>query len=121
MFKKIARLLDHWISPPIKGEMYSGDALYFMVGKPTEQILHKMRTRNGDTLWDLDLGEDSYRLTIESVQPTYYVCRSQVLARKCTDPSWREWLGRGTPRRIKKDSFDDMVKQGILVRVPKGR
>jgi hypothetical protein len=104
-------------TPPKKGDIYIGDNFDFLIGKPMEQILHGLRNRNGDPIYDPAIGIDSYKVTIIRDSMPYYVleCHSLVYATGSKSGSTEfKWLKRNQDRRIMKDLFQDMILEGRL-------
>lgn len=107
LFKAI--LLD--LNPPKMGDVYIGDPLYFILGRPVEHVLHGLTNISGASLWKPFPGNECYRLKIESVSSPYFICNAEAL---CTDGEVSNWRSRSQPRRIDKFKFKRMIVDGIL-------
>lgn len=113
MIRKLIRKIKLYFNPPMPGDVYYGDPFDFIVGSTIEHILHKMKNKEGDSLYDVIPSDFTYRLTIESDSTPYYKCKAEVLAQNCSDNK-KEWLTRVQPRRIWKNVFERMIVDGRL-------
>lgn len=97
--------------PEVKvGDIYWADAWEFVGGKPIEHVLHGLRYKNGEVAFDPIYGDSSYRMKINSVQPSYYVIQCEVLAADVHERSEKHWFFRCQPRRINRQIFHDMIR-----------
>lgn len=104
------------LNPPKVGDTYLDDAMYNVIGRPVEKVLHGMKAINGDMLYEPMVGEGSYKLTIDSDSMPYYICSAQVLVK---DSFGFKWLKRSQPRRILKKNFIDMIIDGRITKEDK--
>src|SRR5581483_11712028 len=109
MIRKLIHKIKMVLHPPKCGEVYSGDCFDFVVGKPVEKFLHGMTDKYGNFLWEYVPGRDSYRFTVISVQPAYYICEAELLVSFCHDINKKKWLKRSRMRRIPKIMFHDFI------------
>jgi len=105
-----------YLNPPKVGDTYLSDAMYNIVGKPIEKVLHGMKTIDGDILYEPVVGDGSYKLTIDSDTMPYYICSAQVLVR---DNTGFKWLKRIEPKRILKKNFINMILDGRITKEDK--
>jgi hypothetical protein len=59
-------------------------------------------------IWDIVESKNNYRLTLVSVQPTYYVFEAELLAVNVKFSAF-SWLPRSMPRRINKELFHQLL------------
>lgn len=104
------------LNPPKVGDTYLDDAMYNVIGRPLEKVLHGMKAINGDSLCEPMVGEGSYKLTIESDHMPYYICTAKILVK---DNSGFKWLKRSQPRRILKKNFIEMIVNGRITKEEK--
>lgn len=115
MIKELARKIELYFYPPYPGDVYYGDPFEFVIGKPMEQVLHKMRSVGGhEAFWEAVPSEHCVRLTIESDSMPYYRCTSEILATNVANQSEKKWLRRVQPRRILKEVFHQMIIDGRI-------
>lgn len=117
MIKRLIRKIKLHFDPPFKRDCYYTDPFGFIIGNALEQILHGMRTTNGDVLWEPVPSDRCYRLTIEMDSMPYYRCTSEVLVTSVSNPSEKKWIKRVQPKRILKEKFHEMILDGRLERV----
>lgn len=116
MIRRLIKKIKLRFYPPKSGDVYVGDPFFFFIGKNVEYILHGMRNKYGDPLWCTFPGSTTYRMTIESDAMPYYRCTSEVLA-YAKDGSTKRWMKRSQPRRIKKNTFINLILDGKLEKV----
>lgn len=104
-----------YLNPPKKYDTFYGDAMNFVLTSRVEKVLHGLYDTSGDDLVDLVLGADSFRLTIEEDNVTYYLVKTEVLVKDYSDTF--HWKQRCQPRRIPKKSFLMMVADELLFRI----
>ena len=110
-FKRIALK----IKPPKVGDVYYGDSLRFIIAKPVEEILHGLRDRNGNLIWQPIPSLDCYRLTITSQIGNHYTCDSEVLCRRVSDyPGMGEWMMRTQPKVISNHYFLTLITNDYI-------
>jgi hypothetical protein len=107
------------LNAPKKGDVYVGDNFDFLIGKQTEQILHGLRDRYGDPVYQPAIGEGSYKLTIVIDCLPYYIAEADALvyATHRADKAGYKWLKRTQNRRIHKHIVLDMILDGRLKKV----
>lgn len=114
MITKLLQKLKFKISPPKAGDVFYGDSYDFVIGSNVEKVLHGMQTRNGDPIWSIVPGKDTYRLTIESTtMPNYYRLTAECLSYRVHDDA-KAWLKRSQPRRICKPKLMEMILNGTI-------
>lgn len=111
MIRKFLKMFRR--APEVKvDDVYWADAWEFVGGKPIEHVLHGLRCKTGEVAFDPVYGDSSYRLKIRSNQPSYYVIQCEVLASDVHDHKDKHWFFRCQPRRINKEVFHDMIREG---------
>jgi hypothetical protein len=113
MIVKFIRNIKYKLNPPKKGDVYYGDPLFFVMGRPVEYVLHSLVNKNGDHIFKIVPSPECYRLTIENDSMPYYIVKSEVF---CTNSDSFLWKERIQARRIKKDLFKEMVLEGQLIK-----
>jgi hypothetical protein len=109
-----------WMNPPKKGEVYHGDNFDFLIGKPMEQILHGLRDKNGNPIYNPAFGEGSYKVTILLDCMPYYVLECDSLVYENSYSNNRNdfrWVKRTQNRRIPKNHVIEMILDGRLKKV----
>jgi hypothetical protein len=120
MSLKILTKIKLLLKPPKVGDIFYGDPVSFVIGRPVEQVLHGLKDPSGTTLAEPVPSEDCYALTIVSdSQHAYYVLNAMVFCRRKNLPDsasqgFGEWKPRSQVRRIPRDVFKKMVVDGIL-------
>lgn len=112
----IFRYLLLFFRPPKKGDLFVGDAKHFVTSRLIEKIWFEMRNRQDEPIWEEVIGHGSYRLTLESIQPTYYIFEAKVLARNLETGAY-SWLTRKQKRRIIKSLFHDLLAEKKVKKV----
>lgn len=113
MMRWFRKLKLKFLNPPKEGDAYYSDSLFYVIANNIEKVMHGMRDKHGDAIWQVIPGDDTYRLTIESTMMPYYRCKAEVLATN-VDFSQKKWLSRSQPRRISKEKFLDMILDGEI-------
>lgn len=112
MIARFIRKIKYRLSPPKKGDIYYGDPLFFVIGRPVEYILYGLVDKNGDHLFKIVPSPECYKLTvINDSMLDYYIFKSEIF---CTSSDSFLWKERVQPRRIKKDQFKEMLLQDQL-------
>lgn len=115
MIRRIYRLIQFFVNPPKKGDVFYADSFDYIAGKPLEHIFHGMRDKNGDPVWDVIPGKDTYRFTLVSDSMPYYIFTAATLASNRNDMS-KKWLLRSKLRRMWKHTFKQSILDGDITR-----
>lgn len=110
LVKKIRLLL---MRRPRKGDVYEGDAFDFLAGNYIEPILHGMRDKYGNISAVRADGPGSYKFLVSSTAMPYYILHCSILVIDCKTSKF-EWKTRCQPRRVKKETFHEMILDGRL-------
>jgi hypothetical protein len=113
MIKGLFNLAKAYVSPPKVGDVYYGHPIDLLTHGTFEGVLHGLRARGGDALWDIIPSSDAYRLTVMSTSMPYYICQGEVLAQN-KDTLKKEWMPRSHARRIRKEIFRSMLVEGRI-------
>lgn len=116
MVTRFFRKLAFYFKPPKKGDVFLGDPLWFVVGRPIEYILHGLKDREGNTVWEPVPSMGCFKLKFDiNVGNLYYVLGSEVLCRKDVDNAY-VWMKRSQPRRMAKEMFRELYLNGMVWR-----
>lgn len=104
-----------FFNPPKRLDVFFGDSHVFIADSILERRRHRLVGRAGEALKSRIQGDRSYRLTVVSVQPTYYICKAEVLV-KSLNSGRQFWQPRLDVRRILKSVFHDLIIREALVK-----
>lgn len=126
MFTRLIRKISLLLNPPKKGDTFYGDSVWWIIPRPVELILHGLKDKYGNNLYDPIPSGDCFRLTITNTSmDSYYVLDSEVFCRsKNSKPIYQcdirgisdigVWMKRTQPRRMSKKSLEQFVLAGML-------
>src|ERR1700679_2266610 len=99
MFNRTIRKLKLFLNPPKKGDIFYGDPVWFILGRPTELVLYGLKDKYGANMYDPIPSKGCVKFAIEHCGNMNYILGSEVL---CTIPSANEriWMKRTQPRRM---------------------
>ncbi|MCX9024634.1 MAG: hypothetical protein OIN85_00895 [Candidatus Methanoperedens sp.] len=113
MPRKLWYAIKFLFSPPKEGDVYSGDAFDFVVGKPIESVLHGMRDQYGNPTHDVIPGNNTYKIKIVKIFETYYSCKMQALVEDRITHQ-KAWLLRSQDRKISKELLKHWALEGRI-------
>ena len=114
MFIRLFRKISLLLNPPKKGDVYYGDPVWWIIHKPVEHILHGLKDKYGNNLYDPIPSGDCFRLTITNTSmESYYVLDSEVFCRS-KNSNVSIWMKRTQPRRMGKETLEQFVLAGML-------
>lgn len=116
MLMMIFRFIALLVRPPKRGDQYFGNSVNFVTSRWMEKVWFGMKHESGENIWLEVPGENTYRLTVTSIQPSYYICEAEVLAMLVTADA-HSWLTRKIERRISKLLFKKLIVDGTIKRI----
>jgi hypothetical protein len=119
MIARFFRKLGLYFNPPKEGEAYVGDPDYFVSNNQIERILHSLKDKFGNDIYEPIPSKNCYRLMIvseSSLDSRHYVCATEVLCKSVPekDGDMGSWKTRTQLRRLPKVYFKDLVVNGLL-------
>ena len=115
MILRVLRKLKFNLSPPKPGDVYYGDCVYFVVGSPVEHVLHQLKDKYGNSIWNPVPSSDCYRLTVVEINSSHYNCLSEVFCRGTEqNNNIGNWKKRTQSRRFPRSYFKELVGNGLL-------
>lgn len=115
MLIRLARKFKLFLNPPKKGDTYYGDSLWFIVHRPVEYVLHGLKDKNGNNMYEPIPSKGAVRFLLEQCGNENYILGSEVLCRIESSQEWI-WMKRTQPRRMRKEMFEEFVIAGMLWR-----
>jgi hypothetical protein len=119
MLANLINRIKFFIRPPRIGDVYYGDSLLFIIGKPVEYVLHGLKDKNGNTILYPVPGFYCYKITLEAEdkENKYFAFKSEVLCKGLDGLiSANEWQKRCQLKKISKKLFRDLFITGFIER-----
>ena len=114
MFIRLFRKISLLLNPPKKGDTFYGDPVWWIIPRPVERILHGLKDKYGNNLYDPIPSEDCFRLIIDNdYLDSYYVLDSEVFCRS-KNSNVSVWMKRTQPRRMGKETLEQFILAGML-------
>jgi hypothetical protein len=118
MLKSLYNRIKLHFNPPKAGDTFYAHPAYFVICKPMEQILHGLKDKFGNSLYEPIPSNRCYRITIESdTMPDYYRCTAEVFCVQANAQfitNGGKWMPRCQPKRIGKSFLKSLLIDGKL-------
>jgi hypothetical protein len=120
MMTCLLRKINLFLDPPKKGDIYYGDPVWFIISRPTEFILHGLKDKYGNIMYDPVPSKGGVRFIIEHCGNLNFILGSEVLChllnrnKPVMDINDFVWKKRTQPRRMAREMFREFVLTGML-------
>ena len=121
MFKTLYLKLYLYFRSPKMGSVYFGNPKRFIIGKPIEYVLHGLKDKDGDTMFEPIPGDHCYKISIDKTEENTYSISTEVFCKLTSkynlntgNSDFGKWMKRCQNRKIGKEYLLSLILDGTL-------